>query len=350
MTSVGGTTLTTSTSGDQRSSETGWGGSGGYISPTYTIPSWQQGISMATNGGSTTQRNCPDVSMISDQFWIVFNNGASGGVGGTSGAAPLWAGYMALVNQQAAAFGKPTAGFINPAVYTIGKGPNYQANFYDITTGSNGKPAVSGYDLVTGWGTPNGPMLIASLTGTAGVGYGTVAAENQTVSFSKPVDAAYGANGGYLYKYAVNGNLTFSNTAFGGDPIFGVAKSGYSKPFTQCAAEGQSFTFTLPVEVAYGANGSYVYNRGVSGTVAFNNTTFTDPISGVVKAGYYMPYAWCAGEGSTLTFTNPVDLAYGASGHYIFRHAFTGTITFNNTTFTDPISGTAKAGYYRPSH
>jgi len=351
MTSVGGTTLTTSTSGGQRSSETGWGGSGGYISPNYAIPTWQQGISMATNGGSTTQRNCPDVSMISDQFWFVFNNGASGGVGGTSGAAPLWAGFMALVNQQAAAFSKPTAGFINPAVYAIGKSSSYQANFYDITTGSNGKPAVAGYDLVTGWGTPNGPNLIASLSGTAGPGFSFSANENQSVTFNTPADAAYGANGSFLYKYAVTGSLTFSNTVFGSDPAFGVAKAGYQKPFTQCAAEGGTFTFTQPVEAAYGANGHYFFNRGTSGTVAFNNTAWGgDPIANVAKAGYYMPYAWCAGEGSTVTFASPTDLAYGANGHYVFKLNFTGTITFNNTAFTDPISGTPKAGYYRRSH
>jgi xanthomonalisin len=350
MTSVGGTELTTASTG-ARSSESGWGGSGGYISPNYAIPTWQQGISMTANGGSTTQRNCPDVAMISDQFWFVYNNGASGGVGGTSGAAPLWAGFMALVNQQAAAFSKPTAGFINPAVYAIGKSSSYQANFYDVTTGNNGKPAVAGYDLVTGWGTPNGPNLIASLSGTPGVGYTFICNENQTGSFSFPIDTAYGANGSYLYKYAVSGNLTYSNTVFGGDPDYGVAKSGYYKAFTQCASENGSYTFTQPVEVAYGANGSYYYNWGVSGTVTFSNTAWGgDPISNVVKAGYYMPYTWCAGEGSTVTFSSPVDIAYGANGHYIFQHAFTGTITFNNATFTDPLSGTPKAGYYRPSH
>jgi hypothetical protein len=178
-----------------------------------------------------------------------------------------------------------------------------------------------------------------------------LANENQTVSFSTPVDAAFGANGGYLYKYAVSGSLTYSNTAFGGDPAYGVAKSGFSKPFTQCASEGGSFTFTLPVEAAYGANGSYDYNWGVSGTVAFNNTAWgNDPAFGIQKAGYYMPYTWCASENGTVTFTSPTDLAYGANGHYIFQHAFTGTVTFNNATFTDPISGTVKAGYYRPSH
>ena len=66
---------------------------------------------------------------------------------------------MALVNQQAALGGNPPAGFINPAVYTIGKSnPDYASIFHDITTGNNYSrksrtkfPAVTGYDLCTGW-------------------------------------------------------------------------------------------------------------------------------------------------------------------------------------------------------
>ena len=91
-------------------------------------------------------------------------------MGGTSCAAPLWAGFTALVNQQAAATGEPTVGFINPAVDAIGSGPNYTTCFHDITTGNNTSSssptkfyAVTGYDLCTGWGTPNGQKLINAL-------------------------------------------------------------------------------------------------------------------------------------------------------------------------------------------
>ncbi|MEO7719031.1 MAG: RICIN domain-containing protein [Capsulimonas sp.] len=168
MTSVGGTVLTTAGAGGPQFSETGWASSSGYISPNFPIPTWQQGISMAANGGSTTERNCPDVAMVADSLWTIWNNGATGYAAGTSAASPLWAGYMALVNQQAAAHGKPTAGFINPAVYALGKSGSYGANFYDVTSGSNGKPAVAGYDLVTGWGSPKGQALINYLSGSTG--------------------------------------------------------------------------------------------------------------------------------------------------------------------------------------
>ena len=194
----------------------------------------------------------------------------------------------------------------------------------------------------------NTPVTSGDITNA---GYSVVASENQTVNFSTPVDDAYGANGSYFFRYAAKGNVTFSNAAWGGDPIFGVAKFGYAKPFTKSAAEGGSATFSVPVEAAYGANGAYYFNWGTSGTVTFTNAAWGgDPIANVAKSGYFMPYTQCANENGTVTFNSPTDLAYGANGHYSFRHAFTGTITFNNATFGDPIAGTAKAGYYRPSH
>jgi subtilase family serine protease len=127
LTSVGGTTLTMSGLGVAYSSDTVWNwgnlgtnnawlangdgywGSGGGVSTVYSIPSWQQGVSMATNGGSTTMRNIPDVALTADEIWVTHDNGQSDAFGGTSCAAPLWAGFMALVNQQAVESGEPTS-------------------------------------------------------------------------------------------------------------------------------------------------------------------------------------------------------------------------------------------------
>ncbi|HUL50963.1 MAG TPA: protease pro-enzyme activation domain-containing protein [Candidatus Nitrosotalea sp.] len=169
MTVVGGTVLTTSSS-HLWSSETTWPDSSGGISTIYPIPVWQQGISMALNQGSTTMRNLPDVAMIAQDIWLVSDNGQSGSVAGTSASSPLWAGFTALVNQQAAASGMPRVGFLNPTLYAIGTGPGYQNNFHDITTGNNTSTdspsrfyAVAGYDLCTGWGSPTGTNLINAL-------------------------------------------------------------------------------------------------------------------------------------------------------------------------------------------
>jgi len=78
----------------------------------------------------------------------------------------------ALINQQAAAAGKPSVGFLNPAIYAIGKSASYSTNFHDTTSGDNNSSdspslfqAVPGYDLCTGWGTPSGQALIDSLSG-----------------------------------------------------------------------------------------------------------------------------------------------------------------------------------------
>ena len=179
ITQVGGTTLTMNGTGASFASETVWnwgGGSGssGGVSSYYAIPSWQTGISMTANLGSTTQRNIPDVAMVADSVFTYDSGGLPDQLGGTSCAAPLWAGFTALVNQQAANLGQPPAGLINAAVYAIGKGQNagytYAACFHDTTAGNNfwydspnKYPAVAGYDLCTGWGTPNGVSLINAL-------------------------------------------------------------------------------------------------------------------------------------------------------------------------------------------
>ena len=170
LTIVGGTSLTTGGPGGAWISESAWGGSGGGTSTRWGIPGWQAGISMQSNLGSATLRNIPDVAMLADTviFWFL-KNGSPGTVGGTSAAAPLWAGFTALINQEAARRGQPPIGFLNPAIYALGKGPvaSYRTAFHDIVTGSNHKyDAVAGYDLCTGWGTPTGSNTINALLGT----------------------------------------------------------------------------------------------------------------------------------------------------------------------------------------
>jgi subtilase family serine protease len=89
----------------------GYVGTSGGISTTVNIPSWQKGISMVANHGSTTMRNVPDVALTADNVFVVSSGGSFGNFGGTSCASPLFAGFMALVNQQAAANSKPSIGF-----------------------------------------------------------------------------------------------------------------------------------------------------------------------------------------------------------------------------------------------
>jgi kumamolisin len=75
----------------------------------------------------------------------------------------MWAGFIALVNQQLAELGKPTIGFLNPTIYAENVTSTYATDFHDITSGTSGSySAVTGYDLVTGWGSPK-PGLITTL-------------------------------------------------------------------------------------------------------------------------------------------------------------------------------------------
>jgi subtilase family serine protease len=184
VTAVGGTHLTTTSAGGPWSDEFAWNdfpqnsiGSGGGISPdNIAIPSWQSGVANTSNAGSTTLRNVPDVSMEADQDNYNCSYGScSSGWAGTSFAAPRWAGFMALVNQQAVEAGNAPLGgigFLNPSLYILAQGSPYSTDFHDITSGNNDTSnqslsynAVAGYDLVTGWGSPTGQHLIDDLAG-----------------------------------------------------------------------------------------------------------------------------------------------------------------------------------------
>jgi len=166
---VGGTDLVTKGAGKAWASETVWVDGGGGISPDdFAIASWQKlkGVITKANEGSTKFRNGPDVSANSNfTFYVCADQTTCSEnlYGGTSFAAPMWAGYLALTNQQAAAKKDPPPGFINPTIYPLGLGSGYNTDFHDITVGSNGFPATKGYDLASGWGSPNTDGLINAL-------------------------------------------------------------------------------------------------------------------------------------------------------------------------------------------
>jgi subtilase family serine protease len=181
VTGVGGTTL--SWTGNAWSSETSWRtsgasgtygqtnydpteGGGGGISTQWSQPAWQSGLSTVPNKGSSSMRMVPDVSLDADPTtgYPVYYAGAWTVFGGTSCAAPLWASFTALVNQQRVAGGQSRLGFANPTIYAIGNASS-STNFHDIADGSTNLyyPATTGYDLTTGWGSINGTTLFNSL-------------------------------------------------------------------------------------------------------------------------------------------------------------------------------------------
>ena len=235
VTSVGGTDLQTSKAGGPRTSETAWVDGGGGISPNqFAIPSWQTSAASGCSTCSQTYRNGPDVSananfsfyVCADQTTCTANE-----YGGTSFAAPMWAGYMALVNEQAVSNGGHPRGFINPTLYAIGSSTSYNADFHDITSGSNGYSATTGYDLATGWGSPNGSGLLNSLVMPPGF---SLTAAPASVSVVQGTNAVYTVTvvpaGGFAsnVSLSVSGMPSGASGTFSANPIVGFGTSTLS--------------------------------------------------------------------------------------------------------------------------
>lgn len=159
MTSVGGTTLSTDMQG-RWMDEWGWTdpplsqGSSGGASRLFARPDYQRDL---PDVRGSQNRLVPDVSAVADPFTgvqIVIGQNLQLG-GGTSQAAPIWAGMTALINQYIVDNGGKTVGNINPLLYRVAKGSKLPG-FRDITAGGNAVDTpVEGFDLVSGLGSPN---------------------------------------------------------------------------------------------------------------------------------------------------------------------------------------------------
>ncbi len=331
VTVVGGTSLTTTGPGGAWVAETVWNrgnaqATGGGTSTTYPIPSWQRPVDMSANHGSTTMRNLPDVAAVADSVWVAYDNGASGPFGGTSCSCPLWAGFMALVNQQAANFGRPPVGFLNPAIYNLGLAAGYTTNFHDITTGNNTNAAsankffaVPGYDLCTGWGSPFGQNLINSLAprfrfpvitnaGATIVFEGCSIAngaidpgETVTVNFalknlgalkSTNLVAVLRADNGVLWPSAPQ---TYGALAGGGAAV--------AKPFTFTANGSCGVTLTATLELQDGA--ANLGNLAFSFTLGSPLTNFTQNFDAVSAPALPSGWTTTASNGVTGWVTTP---------------------------------------------
>jgi subtilase family serine protease len=170
VTGVGGTDLKTTGPGGKWLAELAWHYSGGGPSPDHIlIPAYQVPFITPVNNGNHRLRNVPDIAGDANtDNYSCYDGGCYTGNGGTSYAAPLWAGFIALVNEQAEAAGKPPVGFLNPTIYTLGGSSAYKTVFHDQIYGNNGRYiAEPGFDLTTGFGSPAGQALIDALAGTA---------------------------------------------------------------------------------------------------------------------------------------------------------------------------------------
>lgn len=162
MTGVGGTTLTVATNGVYVG-ETTWSsvmmsqGSGGGVSVIAARPPWQVGPGVGEQG-VPDMREVPDVSAEADpETGTAFvTQGKFETGGGTSLAAPIWAGFTALIDEFLHASGEPPIGFANPLFYKLARTQLSPPPFHDVTVGGDDfYRAGTGYDPVTGLGTPD---------------------------------------------------------------------------------------------------------------------------------------------------------------------------------------------------
>jgi subtilase family serine protease len=350
--SVGGTDLVTASAAGPWKSETAWADSGGGISPdSIPIPSWQSlsGVITSTNKGSTTLRNGPDVSAnanftfytCADQTTCLANE-----YGGTSFAAPMWAAYIALANEQAVNNGGTTLGFIDPTIYPQNLTSAYATDFHDITSGTSGSySATTGFDLVTGWGSPNGTGLINALAPVA---------TSPTFSLSATsVSILQGSSGS---------STVTSTVADGFDSAVALTVSGLptgvTGTFSPTSITGSgASTLSLTVASTTTAGTYTITVTGTSPTLT-QTTTFTLTVTAPVTAGFSVSVSPASGsldEGQsgyvtvTVTATGGFDSAVkltssgeptGVTGTYS-PTSITGSGT---SKLTFKVARTAKTG------
>jgi subtilase family serine protease len=166
--------------------EVGWIGSGGGFSHVFARPDYQSVLPAGSTPIPATTRGVPDVALQASArtgqliYLSLPPDGQSGlicgsspcstgwyDVGGTSASSPQWAALVAVADQ----INGSGLGFINPALYKLTNNPGvYASDFFDVTTGNNqadpsvlGFPATTGWDPVTGLGTPNASTLLPAL-------------------------------------------------------------------------------------------------------------------------------------------------------------------------------------------
>ncbi|MGC2298305.1 MAG: protease pro-enzyme activation domain-containing protein [Acidobacteriaceae bacterium] len=339
LTSVGGTDLNTASAAGPWASETGWSDSGGGISPNkFTIPSWQTTAAASCSSCSKTYRNGPDVSananftfyVCADQTTCTANE-----YGGTSFAAPMWAGFLALTNQQyAAANSGHTLGFINPTLYSVGEGSSYDSDLHDITSGSNGYSATTGYDLNTGWGSPTA-SLVNALAGSTTQNPGfSLSASPSSVSIAQGSEGSTTitstVTGGFDSAIALSasGEPSGVTIAFNPTSITGAGSSSMSMTVGSSVTAG---TYTITVS---GTSGSTVEKTTVSLTVTSTTAGFSigaSPTSITVARS-------SSGKVTITTtatggFDSPITLSASGEGS-------AQTVTFSPTTITGAGSST----------
>jgi len=307
---LGGTTL--SSSGATWVGETAWsctspsscqqtanGGAGGGPSLTENAPSWQIAAGVL---GSSTKRGVPDISLDAapSSGAQVLINGSNTPIGGTSLAAPLFAGFWARIQ---AAHGN-TLPFPAATIYQgAAANPSW---FHDVTSGNQGYAAGPGWDYATGYGS----IQVANLSAGFGSGGGSGPVANfsfTTSGLTATFTDTSTDTGGTINSYAWNfGDGSSSTTK---SPVHTYAASGtytVSETVTDTAGKSNSKSSSVTVSSGGGGQVERLTNGGLEGTSGWTLGTgvscTNDSCSGETAHGG-TGFAWLDGYGSTHTDT-----------------------------------------------
>ncbi len=340
--SIGATTLTLNGSGGY-GSESAYDDSGGGISQYETKPEYQYDVTTPSNAF----RTIPDVAFNGDvntgvDVYDSFDGGSSTPwykVGGTSFAAPAWAGLIAIADQGRALAGLGTLDGPTqtlPRLYELN-----ESDFNDITTGSNGQSATVGYDLVTGRGTPKANILLPDLAGGASVS-GTIyndVNENGALDSGEPTLSGWTVfvdfNGTGVETAnditAVsdsNGNYTFTDLPGGTFKIVEAAQSGWTE-----TAPVDGFSVTLGYgQAVTGQNIGNELDGSISGYM-FNDVSG----DGVRQIGDTALSGWEAYldlNNDGVYDGSDVEIATGSNGAFSFDNLVPGTYEVRQVTQT----------------
>jgi kumamolisin len=354
VTAVGGTqiqaTFNTDGSIAQKTSENVWnnppgiqcqGGhgsaTGGGIARLSPMPTYQQGAQGFAGGvPAGNARVVPDVAALAGSpFTLVFNEGQSGLVGGTSLSAPLWAGMMALINQvQGSPQGSPNSVLYQAGINQYKNGGT--AVFQDVTSGNNnvlatpcgpavaGFPAGAGFDAVSGWGVPNLAALvhsfgngggggctytlspaIQSFATSGGTGSFTISASSTCAWTALPSDSWITVTSGT--SGSGNGTVSYTvaaNTGAGGRNG-NISVSGQLFNITQSGTSGGGQTVELAVDA--GAFQSAVGNTSGGSQYGVNRLTPASYPATLQQLNIYFP------SFSGLQVGQSITLAVGAN-------------------------------------
>ena len=304
---VGGTGM--NWSGTTRT-ELAWANTGGGMSAYEALPAYQSGIT-PTGGSALARRAVPDVAFnanpMTGEYVAVTLPGAAtvwNAYGGTSLAAPQWAGVVAVANAIRVANSKAMLGDIHTLLYkSIAAVPGiYAAALGDVTEGTNGTCATCragvGYDQATGWGTPNATALFASLTGVSTAVAAPAAPTVPGGSYTGKAGSALSQSLGITAPTGIS-----TSYALSGAPSGLTADTTGTLKWAAPVAGSYSFTATATTTAGISASANYALKVIPGTSPAFTSTDTHTGTAGTAFAG-------------TLSATNPntSTLSYSVSG------------------------------------